>query len=322
MHTLPRHTVASSSMNGWSVFVLALLFGQQVLCANVRRPRAHAENVRADFRSGPRLGWNADFPLNYSLLGVNKSASVRNLQDVHANEALERSSSRSFAACQSSGLGELETGGWCLSSEGTSVHPCRNQSYKLPPGHVPADDKFVHAVHELLRSSSTGKYMSVADFGAGIGQLGHHLRCMDPKHRYRGYDGAGNVEQITAGFVKFFDLTINLSLPRADFVVSTEVGEHVPNGHEQTLIRNLHAHNCKGVILSWARLGQYGRGHINNHSRRYISHIFDRLGYYVDRFYTNIIRNGVPGRNYPNTYDWFRRARVFRRYSAVNDPNC
>ena len=45
-------------------------------------------------------------------------------------------------------------------------------------------------------------------------------------------------------------------------MLSLEVGEHVPSQHEAVLIRNLHALNCRGIILSWASLWQSGHGHV------------------------------------------------------------
>ena len=50
---------------------------------------------------------------------------------------------------------------------------------------------------------------------------------------------------------------------RADWVLSLEVGEHVPPAHEMMYLRNLHAHACQGLVLSWAYLGKYGVGHVN-----------------------------------------------------------
>lgn len=92
--------------------------------------------------------------------------------------------------------------------------------------------------------------MSVNDFGAGIGQYGRELR--QEGLDWRGFDGAGDIVEYTDGFVRFADLTIPLALPRADWVVSLEVGEHVPREHTLMFIRNLHAHNRCGVLLSWA----------------------------------------------------------------------
>ena len=48
---------------------------------------------------------------------------------------------------------------------------------------------------------------------------------------------------------------------RADWLMSLEVAEHIPNEHEGAVIRNLHAHNKRGLILSWGALSQPGVAH-------------------------------------------------------------
>jgi len=93
---------------------------------------------------------------------------------------------------------------------------------------------------------------TINDMGAGIGQYGHALLAKHPQAHYTGYDGAGNVEEFTHGFLNYFDLTLPLNLPVADWVLSLEVGEHIPHEHEHMMVRNLHAHNTKGILLSWA----------------------------------------------------------------------
>ena len=82
-----------------------------------------------------------------------------------------------------------------------------------------------------------------------------------------------------------------LSLKRADWLLSLEVGEHVSHHHEHMVIRNIHAHNHCGVILSWAPLDRYGIQHINNHDPSYIRSLFDELGYDVDKDMTKLIRS-------------------------------
>ena len=47
----------------------------------------------------------------------------------------------------------------------------------------------------------------------------------------------------------------------------------------QHAISNVHAHNCRGVVLSWAKLGQEGTRHINNHRPEYVVALFAGLGY-------------------------------------------
>ena len=127
-----------------------------------------------------------------------------------------------------------------------------NVTYQIPAHHQPADEQVALVISELLRQPGVASFLSVNDFGAGVGQYGEALERLDKRHRWRGYDGAGNVEEWTNGMVRWFDLTVPLSLPRADWVLSLEVGEHIPSMHEAMLFRNLHLHNCRGVVLSWA----------------------------------------------------------------------
>ena len=65
-------------------------------------------------------------------------------------------------------------------------------------------------------------------------------------------------------------------------LTGSKVGEHILHKLEMMMIRNLHAHNRKGIILSWGQLSQNGWGHVNNHSPSYIEGILKSLGYYRD----------------------------------------
>jgi len=64
--------------------------------------------------------------------------------------------------------------------------------------------------------------------------------------------------------------------------VSLAVGEHVPNPLEQSFVRNIHVHNCRGIVLCWGYLKEWGRGHVNNHGNVYIEKLFQELGYVFD----------------------------------------
>ena len=130
---------------------------------------------------------------------------------------------------------------------------------------------------------------------------------------YFGFDGAGDVEPYTSGLLKWFDLTQVLNNPVTDWVLSLEVGEHIPSKYEGMFIRNLHRHNCRGVILSWAILGQNGNMHINNHSNDYLTAVFGELGYHRDNVLETSLRNAT------DNYFWFEQSvMVFRR----NEPVC
>lgn len=154
--------------------------------------------------------------------------------------------------------------------------------------------------------------ISISDFGAGIGQYGTSLEPLfQDTLLYRGYDGAGDVEAYTHGYLKFFDLSIPLNLPVTDWVMSFEVGEHVPSYSEGMMIRNLHAHNCKGIILSWGIEGQTGCNHINLHGNEYLIDVFEQLGYVYDADQANTFRNNAED-------SWFRKSlMVFRRAEPV-----
>ena len=191
----------------------------------------------------------------------------------------------------------LRSGGWCLGvndrvglfhrSRTQVVLPGEGASYWLPAGHMPADDLVV----DLLRALTTHwpeqglPYLSIADVGAGVGQYGRLMRSLDPQTLWRGYDGAGDIEQYTEGFVQFVDLTVPLVLPRADWVLSLEVGEHVPPEYEKSFVRNLHALNCRGIVLSWADYG--GHQHVNKRNKEYLVEVFSGLGYSYNENLTN-----------------------------------
>ena len=199
-------------------------------------------------------------------------------------EALyERTRNLALGVCHGRSCGDrpcrMDSGAWCLSGRTNETGPT-----DLPKGHHAAQPGFVQGLDQLLRVRTPAgtTYHSVADFGAGVGQLGRALLERDPKHRYRAYDGSGNVESWTNGFVRFADITTPLRLPRAHWVVTTEAGEHIPNELEAVFIRNLHAHNCLGIVFSWSALNQGGHGHINNHDPLYMRTLFEDLDYVFD----------------------------------------
>ena len=234
-------------------------------------------------------------------------------------------------------------GGWCYGPHAQFyVRPEKQRppenvtlpngmSYMLPYGHVRADEGFTEALAKLIGQNHPkadgGQAVTTTagrrhhspclnDFGAGVGQYGRALLSqLGAGLCYRGYDGGGDVEAFTGGFVQYFDLTMPLALPRAEWVMSLEVGEHIPSAHEATVIRNLHAHACRGIILSWATLNQSGIGHVNNHAPDYLATIFEGLGYWRNTAYEQALRK-APRTNVVapwlrrNTVVWERHRRI------------
>jgi 2-polyprenyl-3-methyl-5-hydroxy-6-metoxy-1,4-benzoquinol methylase len=73
------------------------------------------------------------------------------------------------------------------------------------------------------------------------------------------------VEEATNNAVKFMDLSSRKWLGHQfDWILSLEVGEHIPHQLEDVFIGNLVRHAKKGIILSWAVPGQEGHHHVNN----------------------------------------------------------
>jgi hypothetical protein len=176
-------------------------------------------------------------------------------------------------------------------------------------GHAGVAPRIVTSLQELILASNA---TSISDFGAGIGQYKRAIMERLPFVQYNAYDGAGNVVEFTRGYLSYFDLALPLALPKTDWVISFEVGEHIPNSYEGMVIRNLHYHNCKGLVLSWGVIGQGGRQHINCHSNAYLVNIFAALGYEYDSESANKFRQ--PEGN----HKWFVNSlMVFRRKRPV-----
>jgi len=200
----------------------------------------------------------------------------------------------------------LGSGGWCLEENPDEIEIQWNEaSFKIPYGHVPASERIVKELIKLIESESI---QSLNDFGAGVGQYEDAILREMPNFNYSAYDGAGNIGEYTNGFVDFFDLTVPLALPKADWVISLEVGEHIPSKYEGMFFRNLHRHNRKGIILSWGVLNQNGRSHVNNHGNEYLVSTMESLGYEQD------LDLQAKFRNSEGNYKWFENSlMVFRR---------
>ncbi len=222
--------------------------------------------TRCGFRTG------VECPRPFTIDDLNASANTWGSNE--NKNLLPNAQQAARARCSAtSTFTSLKSGGWCLvkAAGGVGIQ-----------GHAVARPAFVRQLHELLLGGESAPRWSVADLGAGVGQYGRSLLGIDSRHRYAAYDGAGNVEEMTGGFVSFADMTLPITLPRADFVLSLEVGEHVPRAHEGMYLRNIHAHNACGVLISWASLNQGGSNHVNTHDAGYVRSIFEELGYVYD----------------------------------------
>jgi hypothetical protein len=254
-----------------------------------------------------------DCPRHYKISAVNRSANA--LLDKEAIRYYETKQEMShMLAAQHCIKGQrgLETGGWCLGNRAGNLGNLNLQDgrkIKIPRGHLAAPQNIVEVLVGLF---TTENVTSISDYGAGVGQYGAELMAQMPQLVYYGYDGAGDVEAYTSGLLRWFDLTQPINNPVTDWVLSLEVGEHIPSKYEGMFIRNLHRHNCKGIILSWGILGQAGHNHINNHSNDYLNAVFVELGYVRDSELETLLRRKE------GNYWWFAKsAMVFRREQPV-----
>lgn len=163
----------------------------------------------------------------------------------------------------------------CTGGEGETLASgawCRRDKRDAQGNRVPLhflDAGVAPSVFDLLAGGS------VLDVGAGSGQYGRYLISRDasyagpatagsldarPPRKYEGVDGTLNVEALTDGFVRWADLTLPYALDDgpADWVLSLEVGEHIPAQFESVFLDTLNRNNRCGVLLSWAVPGQRG----------------------------------------------------------------
>jgi len=110
-----------------------------------------------------------------------------------------------------------------------------------------------------------------------------------------------NVEEYTLGRVRWADLSKPFTAPEAlyDWVLSLEVGEHIPAQYMQQFIDNIDKHSRCGVVMSWAVVGQNGHSHVNEQPNSAIIQEMQRRGYTYDEPEAMNFRNVA-------TYPWFK----------------
>lgn len=147
---------------------------------------------------------------------------------------------------------------------------------------------------------------SVVDFGCGMGDYvkalrRHHISC-------EGYDGNPDTPTLSGGVAGILDISQPFDLgKRFEWVLSLEVGEHLPKQYERVFLDNLHRHNVKGIVLSWAVKGQGGFGHFNEQNNEYIKSVMSQYGYTNDLQAENRLRQKA-------SLNWFRNTiMVFRK---------
>ena len=147
---------------------------------------------------------------------------------------------------------------------------------------------------------------SIVDLGCG---MGYYVKIFRENNlNANGFDGNPNTPELTNGVCNILDLSspVNFDKP-CDWVMSLEVGEHIPKEYEDIFINNLHKNNKFGIVLSWAVKGQYGHGHVNCQNNDYIKNKMCSLGYRNDIISEEYLRN-------KSSLGWFKNTiMVFRK---------
>jgi hypothetical protein len=132
----------------------------------------------------------------------------------------------------------------------------------------------------IARYFKERNWLNVLDVGCGPGiyvkamrELGMNAHGVDIDPR-----------AATAPFCTIEDIVVRAHMPWlcANFVLSLEVGEHIPEKHSWDYIRYIRNCEPKLVVFSAAQPGQGGDGHINCQPRSYWCSRFNWHGYVYD----------------------------------------
>ncbi len=186
-----------------------------------------------------------------------------------------------------------------IASESYYVSP---HGYFIGDSEHVTDWKLADAIVDFLRKE---KAQTLVDFGCGDGDYVNHF--LKSGINAVGYDGNPVTEDASGGTCFVLDLSNPIDLQsRYDWVMSLEVGEHLPKQYETIFIENLIQHVKDGLILSWAVEGQGGTGHFNEQNNDYIKQIFSNLGWYNDLEAENHLRESAAIHWFKNTVMVFR----------------
>jgi len=178
------------------------------------------------------------------------------------------------------------------------------------------DHKLAEGIKDYLEKEtkiSPYPVFNLLDLGCGTGFYSDYIKnnskvCLVAHC----YDGNPNTPELTLGRCKVADLSVYQYLGYYDWVLSLEVGEHIPEKYEHIFINNITRHARMGVILSWAIPGQGGDGHVNCRTNEYIRSKITREGLKFDINSTQFLRDTASP--YPETGYWFKDTiMVFRR---------
>jgi len=130
------------------------------------------------------------------------------------------------------------------------------------------------AVVDFLRA---WKVKTIVDIGCGNGAYTKVLNNCGFKAS--GYDGNPNTRRITNNSCDVMDFSKPANVGVYDAVLCLEVGEHIPERYEKIFIDNITKATRKYIVMSWAVIGQGGKGHVNCRDNKYIISAIERRNF-------------------------------------------
>lgn len=146
---------------------------------------------------------------------------------------------------------------------------------------------------------------TIIDLGAGPGE---YAKVLNQNGFFTScFDGNPDTQSLSQGRCAVLDLATPIAIQKHDWVLSLEVGEHIPSKYEEVFLNNLDRVNIKGIVLSWAIPGQPGHGHFNTRTNEYIKEKLARMGYKNDIQAEKNLREGLKS-HFKNTIMVFVRS--------------
>jgi hypothetical protein len=133
---------------------------------------------------------------------------------------------------------------------------------------------------------------TTADLGCGDGKYCRALRGFGWK-TVHGYEGTKNIKNLEI-YDEIFETDLSKPLGTIipyQFVLCLEVGEHIPEKHEQVFLNNICKFIIKDLVLSWAIPGHGGLGHFNEKPNEYIIEQLSNRGLKFDKSMSVDLRN-------------------------------
>lgn len=129
----------------------------------------------------------------------------------------------------------------------------------------------------------------VIDFGCGDGYYLDQLH----KEGFKYLIGVDGIKSTNHKCIMEADLSVPHTFPWRGYVISLEVGEHIPAEYEQVFIDNICRHCSQRMVISWALPGQRGLGHVNCRPNEYVIGEIEKRGFQFNKHATDFLRSDI-----------------------------